>query len=59
MQNQVFADEGGQQSTISEKVSKRLNTAKFLQKLVYVLIYPLLVVAGKLVDNSFVYGEIF
>ena len=59
VQNQVFADEGGQQSTISEKVSKRLNTAKFLQKLVYVLIYPLLVVAGKLVDNSFVYGEIF
>jgi hypothetical protein len=34
------------------------NTA-FLRKVIYVLLYPILIVAGKLIDNSFVYGEIF
>jgi hypothetical protein len=48
------------QSTASqEKFSARLNIAKFFQKVVYILIYPILVVVGKLVDNSLVYGESF
>lgn len=62
LNNKVLADNvsTNTQSTASqEKFSARLNIAKFFQKVVYILIYPILVVVGKLVDNSLVYGESF
>ena len=48
-----------QDSSFQWKVSSRFQTVSFLQKIVYVLIYPLLILAWKLVDNSFVYWEVF
>ena len=62
LNNKVLADNvsTNTQSTASqEKFSARLGIAKFFQKVVYILIYPILVVVGKLVDNSLVYGESF
>ena len=60
---EVYAADSGntptQNASFQWKVSGRYETVSFLQKMVYVLIYPLLIVAWKLVDNSFVYWEVF
>ncbi len=63
--NEVFAQstQGGDTATHSEKfrqnATSRLSTFSFLQKIIYVFLYPLLWIAWKLVDNSLVYGEVF
>ena len=60
--NQVFAqtqNTATQSNTSLSEATKWHEKLSFIQKLIYVLIYPLLVVAWKLVDNSFVYWEIF
>lgn len=60
-QNQVFAE--GNTSTQSESFNERAAEAKNLvwsaEKIMYVLLYPFLFLAGKLVDNSMVYWEVF
>lgn len=58
IENQVFAEENQEQS-IEKNAQKKVDTLSFVQKLIYVLIYPMLVVAGTLVDNSMVYWEFF
>ena len=60
--NEVFAQENNgqtQSDTAQQKAVERFNTLSFLNKTVYVLIYPMLLLAWKLVDNSLVYWEIF
>jgi len=60
IENYVLADgEQTQNDIIQEKSTERYSKFSFLHKVVYVVIYPILIVAGKLVDNSFVYWEIF
>ena len=65
IENQVFAQSEttsqspAQSQSQMEKVNEWGKILSFLNKIVYVLIYPMLVLAGKLVDNSFVYGEVF
>lgn len=48
-----------QNQTAEKSIEKRSQHLSFFQKVVYVLIYPMLMVAGKLADNSFVYWEVF
>ncbi len=60
--NEVFAQENSsptQSDTAQQKAVERYNSLSFLNKTVYVLIYPMLLLAWKLVDNSLVYWEIF
>lgn len=60
--NEVYAQENSgqtQSDTAQQKAVERYNTLSFLNKTVYVLIYPMLLLAWKLVDNSLVYWEIF
>ncbi len=60
IENEVFAaDSTTQSNSFQEQATKWLDKVSFLQKMVYIFIYPMLVVAWKLVDNSFVYWEIF
>ena len=60
IENEVFANEtASQNSTFQENATKWQEKLLFVKKMVYILIYPLLVVAWKLVDNSLVYWEIF
>lgn len=64
IENEVFADDNwwnsaSQNASYQEKAEQWYEKLSLLQKIIYVLIYPLLVVAWKLADNSFVYWEIF
>ena len=65
MQNKVFAQNNNSQTTqnanaiAQEKIVKSFENLSFIKKVVYVLIHPMLIVAGKLVDNSFVYWGAF
>ena len=63
LENQVFADDewgGTSQSDISqEQAAKYISLFSFWHKIIKVLVYPLLLVAWKLVDNSLVYWEFF
>lgn len=40
-------------------VTERVQFFSFLEKAIYVLIYPILFLAAKLVDNSLIYAETF
>ena len=65
IENQVFAEavvwtDPQPQSQDQERLAaERNDKISFFEKLIYSLLYPLLAVAWKLVDNSFVYWEIF
>ena len=59
VQNEVFADWGFQNEAFDTKIKERQSGWSFLTKTAYVLIYPMLVLAWKLCDNSFVYWEDF
>jgi len=62
IENQVFAqstDSQSQNDTFIKKATEDMETLSFVEDLIHILIYPMLVLAGKLVDNSFVYWEIF
>ena len=48
-----------QSDTFQEKAINWYEKLSFIQKTIYVVLYPLLVVAWKLADNSFVYWEVF
>lgn len=63
-ENIVFAAEEpwnptSQATSSEQQASKWYDKMSFIQKTVYVILYPLLAVAWKLADNSFVYWEIF
>ena len=58
--NEVYAAETPTlDASFQDKVSGWFQTISFLQKVVYIVTYPLLIVASKLVDNSLVYWEVF
>lgn len=58
--NEVYAENTPSvDASFQNKISNWFQTISFLQKIVYVLTYPLLIVASKLVDNSLVYWEVF
>lgn len=61
IENEVFADDqwSTQTDVGQKKATEWYNELSFLNKIVYVLLYPMLVLAGKLVDNSLVYWEVF
>lgn len=60
VENVVLADSPQTQNDmVTEKATEWSSTFSFLTKVVNVLIYPMLLVAWKLVDNSLVYWEIF
>jgi hypothetical protein len=62
IENEVFAldsDTPAQNDAFQEKATEWYEKLTFLKNTVYVLIYPMLVVAWKLADNSFVYWEVF
>ena len=61
LENNVYAADSGttQANSSQEWVSGVWEKMGTIQKIIYIFIFPLLVVAGKLVDNSFVYWEIF
>lgn len=61
MDNNVFAEDG-QASTENDFTSKLAswdNDLSFFKVVLYVFVYPILIIAWKLVDNSMVYWEIF
>jgi len=58
VQNEVFAD-GQTEATIEWKVTEISDLMKSFQKIIYILVYPFLMIAWKLVDNSLVYWEVF
>lgn len=59
-QIQVLAADGQtQEEKVNEKFAEWQGTMSFLNKACNVFIYPMLVVAWNLADNSFVYGEVF
>lgn len=60
--NQVFAEEWSTPTTDSNfhtKATKWITECSFFKIVIYVVIYPILVIAWKLVDNSLVYAEVF
>ena len=60
VQNEVFADEPtASTDTMQQKVTEMETLMRTLNKIIYVLVYPMLLIAWKLVDNSLVYGEVF
>ena len=59
IENQVFAEDASQENTIESKIKEKCDTLWLVQKIIYVLIHPMLVVAGTLVDNSMVYWQAF
>ena len=62
VENVVFAEDQQSQQTQTDvgqkKATEWYNALSFLNKIMYVLIYPMLLLAGKLVDNSLVYWEV-
>jgi len=65
IQNEVFADASSDKESTTQKasfdkvVSERLSLMDFFKKTVYIIVYPMMFLAGKLVDNSLVYWEMF
>ena len=63
VENVVFADDQWglqtQTSVATEKITEWEASFSFLRKVIYILLYPLLLLAWKLVDNSLVYWEVF
>lgn len=64
VENQVFAqnnwgETATQSSELQKSVWSRYKTMELFRKVVYVVIYPVLMLAWKLVDNSLVYWESF
>ena len=61
VENCVFAADGQtqEQKTAEKKLEEWEKSLLFVNKTVYVLIYPVLALAWKLVDNSLVYWEVF
>ena len=60
IQNVAHAAETASQSESFENiVSWKVNLLSFVKTVLYILVYPLMFLAGKLADNSFVYGEVF
>lgn len=58
--NSVYAaDTSTQNATFQESATRRLHDLSFLKKWCYILLYPILILAGALVNNSFVYAEVF
>ena len=58
--NEVYADDTPSlNASFQDKVWTWFQSVSFLQKVVYVVTYPLLIIASKLVDNSLVYWEVF
>ena len=59
--NVVYADDNtpSQSSDFQKKATEWFQSVQYFQKLIYLLIYPILILAGKLVDNSLVYWEVF
>ena len=58
--NEVYAvDTPTQSELFQKKITEWYEEISFFNKVVYILIYPLLLLAWKLVDNSLVYWEIF
>ena len=56
VQNEVFAtstENAEQRQQFENIVSEKTKLIDFLRKAVYVLVYPIMFLAGKLVDNSF------
>jgi len=60
IQNQVFADEESatQSESFEQRAAKWTEFVWSAEKFMYVVLYPFLFLAGKLVDNSMVYGEV-
>ena len=63
VENTVYADDPSQDKTenadFQSKATEKFALLQLFHKLCYVLIYPILIVAWKLVDNSLVYAEVF
>lgn len=60
VQSNVYADNTATYSDYSsEKMVTSQKKSESYTSVVYVVLYPLLVLAGKLVDNSLVYGSVF
>ena len=63
IENEVYADSNSnttsQSDIFQEKATEWYEKFSFFQKIIYAFLYPLLVVAWKLADNSLVYGEVF
>lgn len=60
--NNVFAEEPEtpiQNLTFQKKATSRLQDLSFYRRAFYVLLYPILALAGMLVNNSLVYAEVF
>ncbi len=58
--NEVLADDTQTQtSQFQSIITKHQNFTDFIYKFIYVLAYPIIFLAAKLLDNSFVYWEIF
>ena len=62
IESEVYAADSNttsQSDVFQEKATEWYEKFAFFQKVVYTFLYPLLVVAWKLADNSLVYGEVF
>ena len=60
--NQVFAEEPEspiQNATFQQKATNWLQDLSFYRRVFYVLLYPILALAGMLVNNSLIYAEAF
>ena len=60
--NVVYAEPSenpAQKTDFQEKATTWLDNLSFLKKWCYILLYPILVLAGALVNNSMVYAEVF
>lgn len=57
VQNEVFAADG--ENPQEQMVTKLYDLSALLSKIIYIIMYPLLMIAWKLVDNSLVYWEDF
>ena len=63
IQNQVFAASDrewtDQKAEFEKLVTEKVSLMDFFRKTVYIILYPLMFLAGKLVDNSLVYWTMF
>ena len=60
--SEVYADgteKTAENTEFQAKVESWQDSLAFVENIIYMFTYPILVVAGKFVDNSMVYGEIF
>lgn len=62
IQNEAFASDRespDQKSSFEKLVTEKVSLFDFFKKSAYTLVYPMMFLAGKLVDNSLVYWEVF